>query len=155
MGNNRRVTPKESCSWGWLKKRVILLLKYKCRLIHVEIKLNDFYTYLRLRAFSRSEFIRFAFNFLSSFVSTAMQSESGPSSNCSPVSVSAAPSTLLTTASKMSGCLFPLSSWYLWWIRLTYLPQWFPFTTMRIPLSRVGLGFFGETHAGAKPFEVL
>src|ERR1700679_2241588 len=70
--------------------------------------------YLRLRAFSRSKFIKFAFNFLSSLVSTARQSESGPSSNCSPVSVSAAPSTFLTTASITSACWLPSSSWYLW-----------------------------------------
>ena len=70
-------------------------------------------TYLCLQAFSRSEFIKFAFNFLSLFITMAIQSESGPSLNCSPVSMSAVPSTLLTTASKMIACLLPLSSWYL------------------------------------------
>lgn len=112
-------------------------------------------TYLHLRASSRSEFIKFAFNFLSSFVSTARHSESGPSSSRSPVSVSAAPSAFLTTASRMSACLLPFSSWYLWSIRRTYLPQWLPLTTMRIPLSRVELGLISDTHAGAKLLEVL
>ena len=121
----------------------------------VEYKLNVLLTYLRLRAFSRSESIKCAFNFRSSVVSKATQSESGPSSSSSPVSMFAAPSTFPTTASMMTACLLPSSSWYLWWIRLTYLPQWLPLTTIRRPLSRVGLGLFDDTHAGGKPFEVL
>ena len=36
-----------------------------------------------------------------------------------------------------------------------YLPQCSPFTTTSKPLSRVGWGYFGETHAGSNDSDVL
>ena len=79
-----------------------------------EYKLYVLPTYCCLQAFVQSEVIKFAFSFLFLFVSKARQSESGPSSNCSPVSMSSAPSTFSTTANIMNACLLPFSSWYLW-----------------------------------------
>ena len=108
----------------------------------IEYKLNVLLTYLCLQAFSWSELIKFTFNFFSLFVSEANQSESAPSSSYSPVKMSAAPFAFLMTTNIMSVCLPPSSSWYLWWICLTYLMQCSPSITMRRPLLCVGLGLF-------------
>ena len=95
--------------------------------------------------------ISILFHFFSSVVSKPKQSWLASSSICSPVSMSAAPSTLFMMAKIILACSFS----YWWWIHWTCFPQCSPWVTTSNPLSHIGLGHLRETHSGDKASEVL